>query len=438
MRALTTSLAHQILEIEPGARISLMFGNRTDGVCETQAGGRRVEMRIVNFRLSPRSRLREHLLWILAMAIVYRVLPWGALRRTIRRRVPWIDCLLAADWIGDVRGGDSFSDIYGLGRLVVGSIPNAIAMLLGKPYVLLPQTYGPFQSRTGRAIAGLVIRRAARLYARDRHSRRVARCFLGRRGATRRVIGCPDVAFTLSPREAEEVRIEPALPETRPELLVGMNVSGLLAMGGYTRKNMFGLRCDYGEFVETLSRRLLARPGTHLLLIPHVTGEEPESDTTACAQIWESLRGLEGGERVHLLRSTLDECETKAVIGKCDILIGARMHACIGALSQGVPAVGIAYSRKFRGAFAMVGVGELALEARRMTTEAMVARCLELVDRRREYAERLAAEMPGVKERVRGCMREALGGGAAGAQAKAEGHSAAMANATTTTTTRAV
>jgi polysaccharide pyruvyl transferase WcaK-like protein len=408
VRALTTSLVHQILEIEPGAEISLMFGNRAGGESETVFGDRRVRIKIVNFRLSPRSRLRDHLFWILAMAMVFRALPIGPLRRLIRRRVPWIKALLDADWIGDVRGGDSFSDIYGLKRLAIGSIPNLIAKLLGKSYVLLPQTYGPFDTRAGRAIARGVIGRAARLFARDAHSLRVARCFLGMHARERRPIGCPDVAFTLATRQPETMRIEPALPKETGGVLIGLNVSGLLMMGGYSRDNMFGLKSSYPRMIDRLCRGLLARPETHLLLIPHVTGEAPEADTAACRLVWEDLRWRGYGDRAHLLSSTHDECETKAIIGRCDVLIGARMHACIAALSQGVPAIGVAYSRKFRGAFAMVGVGELALEARRLEIDAFVRRCLELVDRRREFAQRLALRMPRVKETVRACMRQAL------------------------------
>ena len=34
-----------------------------------------------------------------------------------------------------------------------------------------------------------------------------------------------------------------------------------------------------------------------------------------------------------------------------DFFVGARMHACIGAFSSGVPVVPLAYSRKFNGLF---------------------------------------------------------------------------------------
>jgi polysaccharide pyruvyl transferase WcaK-like protein len=41
--------------------------------------------------------------------------------------------------------GDSFSDIYGKGRFKYINNQHRMARLLGKKYVLLPQTIGPFQ-----------------------------------------------------------------------------------------------------------------------------------------------------------------------------------------------------------------------------------------------------------------------------------------------------
>jgi colanic acid/amylovoran biosynthesis protein len=39
--------------------------------------------------------------------------------------------------------------------------------------------------------------------------------------------------------------------------------------------------------------------------------------------------------------------DARQVIGSAQLLIGARMHACLNALSTGVPAIAMAYSRKF-------------------------------------------------------------------------------------------
>jgi polysaccharide pyruvyl transferase WcaK-like protein len=52
-----------------------------------------------------------------------------------------------------------------------------------------------------------------------------------------------------------------------------------------------------------------------------------------------------GGEIDLYVPDGLDDA--RAVIASAQVLIGARMHACLNALSTGVPAVAMAYSRKF-------------------------------------------------------------------------------------------
>jgi hypothetical protein len=63
-------------------------------------------VRVVNYRLSPRARLQEHLAWILCASLLYRAVPWPPLRRWLSRHTPWIAALEGVDFAGDIRGGD--------------------------------------------------------------------------------------------------------------------------------------------------------------------------------------------------------------------------------------------------------------------------------------------------------------------------------------------
>jgi polysaccharide pyruvyl transferase WcaK-like protein len=65
------------------------------------------------------------------------------------------------------------------------------------------------------------------------------------------------------------------------------------------------------------------------------------------------------------------------------------MHACIAALSQGVPCAGVAYSMKFAGVFATVGMETWVVDGREATNEQAVARILELYRQRAEMRDGL-------------------------------------------------
>ena len=404
-RALGVSLIQLILESKPEAEIRLLYGLRSPDTVELDVGGKAVKAAVVNYRLSPRARLREHFAWIFAMACVYRLVPIGALRRRIRRAVPWLGALADADFVGQIYGGDSFSDIYGPRQYAIGVMEAAAALFLGKDLVLLPQTYGPFNSRFARALARYVVRRAARSYARDEQSLEVARGLLGSTGD--RATFCPDVAFVLESRMPDEVDIEPSLPREDNRPVAGVNVSGLL----YNSENEFGLQCDYKTFVHALVARLVGECGARVLLVPHVISQGRENDVDAVAGVLGSLDVRHAG-LVHAVAREYDQNEIKGIIGLCDFFIGSRMHACIAAVSQGIPCVGVAYSRKFKGVFESIGIGEMVVDAREHGLDSLLSECARRFERKEEVARRLAETIPAIQSEVRECFRALLAEGA--------------------------
>ena len=97
-------------------------------------------------------------------------------------------------------------------RFIEGSLPCLTALALGKPLTLLPQTYGPFRSRSAVFLARQILTRSATAYSRDQESiNRISQMFAG--GNRRpRVMFCPDVAFTLETRPTPPDMVDPPLP----------------------------------------------------------------------------------------------------------------------------------------------------------------------------------------------------------------------------------
>jgi len=127
--------------------------------------------------------------------------------------------------------------------------------------------------------------------------------------------------------------------------------------------------------------------GCEIALIPHVTRGD-ENDQTACRQIFDDIEPLFPG-KIHLIDHSLNEAEIKYVIGRCTFLYGSRMHACIAALSQGIPAVGLSYSRKFRGVYETIGSESLVIELSGQKSDDVLVRCRELFENREAHRERL-------------------------------------------------
>ncbi|MBL9126976.1 MAG: polysaccharide pyruvyl transferase family protein [Verrucomicrobiales bacterium] len=311
-----------------------------------------------------------------------------------------------ADVVADIRGGDSFSDIYGVKRFVMGSLPTLSVILLRGSVDFLPQTYGPFAHRSSRMLARYMLRRTRRVVARDSEGPSAVRELVGDRPA---VVVSPDVAFCLEPLPPQRPEIEPPLPASPPALLVGINVNGLMFNGGYTRSNMFGLKLDYPDFLHRLATRLLENPSIHLLFVPHTFApphsveSDPEASRIVVKGLPEAVRS-----RVHLVTKDYDQHEIKGVIGRCDFFVGSRMHACIAALSQGIPCVGVAYSKKFKGVFESVGMRDWILDGRDVDSGAAVEGVLEKLAIRTSACDVLRSRVRDAQQELRTLFRDML------------------------------
>jgi colanic acid/amylovoran biosynthesis protein len=402
--ALGASLVTLVEEALPGAEPFMLIGNRESQPFELRINGVKKVVPVVNYRMSPGAGFRKHLLCILLAALVYRCCPIRFVRRAIVNAIPWVKAVVEAKVVGEIRGGDSFSDIYGLRRFVMGSLPVLSVILLRGRVVLLPQTYGPYRSAAARWLARWILRRAELILSRDRESMGVVERLIGK---TERCVFCPDVAFALEPISPEVVKISPMLPATRPGVLVGINVSGLMYWGGYTRDNMFGLKLDYRRFLVELLQQVLADPKTRVLLVPHTFAPagSVESDPAACREVRQAMPP-QLQSRLHMVEGEYDQNEIKAIIGMCDFFIGSRMHACIAALSQNIPAVGVAYSKKFRGVFETVGAAGSVIDGREVDVAEATCKAMELYAARDSTRANLQTRVQEARSRLHAIFRE--------------------------------
>src|SRR5262249_51969146 len=147
--------------------------------------------------------------------------------------------------------------------------------------VLLPQTYGPFNSRISRLIARWILLHSSAIHARDQQGVETLGPLLGER--FQQVVYCPDVAFTLRAERPRDFPVCGRGQQGSRSSIVGFNVNGLMYNGGHTRKNMFGLRMDYRKLVTALLLALMEEQAIELLLVPHTYGTpgiENDSDVS--------------------------------------------------------------------------------------------------------------------------------------------------------------
>lgn len=244
---------------------------------------------------------------------------------------------LKVTYIVNIAAGDSFADIYGAGHFFSVDNPNRLARFFNKPYLMLPQTFGPFDlSGKFWPSAKKTLEKAKLVIARDEKSYDFVRL----NTKQSEILKTIDMAFFLPYNffKMEEKYVN-----------VGLNVSALLWHGGYTKNNQFGLRFDYVHYIQLIINYFLNKTNCKVHLIPHVVSSynNIENDYQVSYEIFKEY----SHERLVLSPFFLSPIEAKGYISSLDFFLGARMHACIAAYSSNVPLVPMAYSRKFNGLF---------------------------------------------------------------------------------------
>lgn len=400
--ALAESSIKVILNRWPKSEIILLGSGYKPQQHRLFVSGKEICVKTLPIRFCKNVFLPYHFLRFVFYGLLAKLLPGSRLKTALVNRNEYFRLLYETDLVADITGGDSFSDIYGFRRFFLGFLCKWLVIFLGKKLVLLPQTYGPFKRNITRAMAKSILKRANTIYSRDQDSLEYVKNLLGGNTENGKVQFAPDVAFVLDTRKPTDFDASPLSKIRKNTTLVGLNISGLLFNGGYTQDNMFGLKTDYRTLMPAVVRTLLEDKDVVVLLVPHVfppADYEVESDPNACLKVYEQLKQIYPG-RIFLVEGQYDQGEMKYIIGLCDFFIGSRMHSCIAALSQGIPAIGLAYSKKFEGVFRSVSAEHLVIDMRSRNRDEILEDISEAYKRRQATAKHLVEIIPVIRKKV--------------------------------------
>jgi polysaccharide pyruvyl transferase WcaK-like protein len=266
----------------------------------------------------------------------------------------------------NVNEGDSFSDIYGLKRIVIHFLYSFVILLWGKELTFLPQTIGPFKTFVGVKLAKYILRRAKKVYVRDAKGK----AFLNKLKIP--YTSAMDMAVYMQPKKVDF---------SVSENTVGINVNGLLFYQSYGQ--IVG-KFEYYKNLVLEIINVLIEEGFHIILVPHtynISAASMEDDLSAIKEVLKENRS----SKLSFVNQPYDARELKYVISQLVFFVGSRMHSCIAALSTSVPTIGLAYSPKFEGTFEIFGQKECVINISGIKNESIhnvVAKITEKVEQR--------------------------------------------------------
>jgi colanic acid/amylovoran biosynthesis protein len=400
MAALIGALA-SLREALPQAEITVLCHHRrTDWQTLSQLCER--------FKAQPRPHpwLREHesklllmihsgplALWVLTQSLWARATRHTRLQR--RGVFAQSDIILSLDI-------DTLHDHYGLFFPLWTLFNHMLGIVAGTPVIVWGAGIGHFRRSTTRTLARVVLNRVALIVAREELSKKYARSI----GITRPpVIATADHAFMMdpvSPQRADAILQSENVPRGQGPL-VAFVPSQLIHR--YAFPDIADRNSKYQRHVQALAEiadHIVATTGARLVGIAHVTMAS-EDDRVILRQVAERMthRG-----RLSVLAGDYLADELKAVIGKCDLMVGERMHPMIASTSLAVPTVAVIYGEKAYGILRdMMGQGEYMVEISGQTPEELTSRLKGAIDRAWDNRARIRQTLVGhareAKERAR-------------------------------------
>jgi colanic acid/amylovoran biosynthesis protein len=268
-------------------------------------------------------------------------------------------------------GGDLYTQ-YG------GAMPRSImelgdkVMRAGIPYAVWGASIGPFNGPEDKVRELMEHFRRCR-FVTVREDRTLA--YLRRQGVEHNVFRVADPAFALGESDRREAASSPGGSRCR----IGINLSPLsVSEAGMDRDRM---AAGQGAMLG----RLAERADADLLLLPHVvsTASPGDDDLGYLRQVLAAIPAAMRS-RTRLIEDDPGFLGLKPLLRACDVILAARMHCGINAVSEGRPALFLAYSEKARGmAESVYGHGRYVLDVRDSGRPSFVDDLCELLPRLR-------------------------------------------------------
>lgn len=291
-------------------------------------------------------------------------------------------------------GGDIISLDYGLESLYYWARICEVAMDLGKPTILWAASVGPFSKNpSAEARMKSFLNRFSLITVRETASLKYLQD-LGINNVELVIDSAFSLDFEKAPVDIVSL-IQPGTPT------LGFNISPLIRNFRVADDARDILDNEVADFLINVLNKLNFK----VLLIPHVDpldGSNDNSDFAYMEKILLKVRkaGFDA-DRIDILPRTLNAAQLKDVIRQCTYFMGARTHATVAALSQGVPTTSIAYSVKAKGINQdLFGHTRYVLDTPSVTSVTLMKHLNKLIDEAPEIKQYLDEHMPEWKQKA--------------------------------------
>lgn len=329
------------------------------------------------------------MLWLLAVAALFGATGLrGMPRRPQRRRL--MQAYYDADLVVVFGGGHLFAHSAVSVSFAMLWTGLALAVLMRKPLLFMPQSFGPLPGRPQRAMLRWLVEQGAFVAAREFHSLEL----LAQAGVKRRVLVLPDMAFATG--VAGDATLAACLPELLSLLQTGRPIVGFSLMDLRAQNPRFRNQDRYEEAIIALMRHLDERYGAAIAVFAQVTGPTAGQDDRIIARRI-TARLAQHGIPALLVDAVLPYDVLAAAYARLESVVATRMHTAIFALSSGVPALAIGYVHKSIGIMETLGLARYCVDIAAVDADELLRVFDELWADRAAVRRSMAARIPAMR-----------------------------------------
>lgn len=269
--------------------------------------------------------------------------------------------------------------------------PVYVAAGMSRPVVVLGQSIGPLVDERGRRMAAKALGLCKRLVVREKKTQALM-AELGLQATTELA---PDFAFLIEPKRPDSFPKTAALIESGRWL--GITV---VKWSFPDSPDPQAKRAAYLDALTEIAKRVYRKNGLSMALFPQVTVQHHgESDVDLLKQLAQRLAQL---DIPHVLvADDLAPEELSYLYGRCEVLLGTRLHSCILAACAATPVVAIRYQGfKTEGIMAELGLGDAVFDIASVDVDGIEAAISRALDARSQISAQISERVAGFRRQL--------------------------------------
>jgi len=325
--------------------------------------------------------------WLILAASLFRLFDWQFMPSRAEQQ-ELMQAYYTADAVVVIGGGH----LYARHALNIAFawlwLGLALAIIMRKPLVLLPQSFGPLPGKLQRRMLAWLVARCTFVATREYQSLKLLHVLHVRQP----ILVLPDMAFASQPIAEQTIHI-PILNDIsdKHEPLIGFTL-----MNWEEQNPQFRNQMQYEQAVLELIQHVKYQYGARVVLFAQCTGPTAGQDDRRIAK---RLAAAAAMAQVSVL--VADELVTpemlKAAYQQLDVLVATRMHSAIFALSAEVPTLVIGYLHKSSGIMEMLGLNQHVIDINDVDSRLLQERFDNLWLERENVRNHLSIRIPAVR-----------------------------------------